>query len=57
MSEVTLYLADEEAMVAFGKRIAVVTKGSGLIFWKATWGRGRPLCRGASFVGWGMKEQ
>lgn len=47
MSEVTLFLADEEAMVAFGKRIAEVTKGAGLIFLEGDLGAGKTtLSRG-----------
>ena len=47
MSEITLFLADEEAMVAFGKRIAEVTKGAGLIFLEGDLGAGKTtLSRG-----------
>jgi len=47
VSEITLFLADEEAMVAFGKRIAEVTKGAGLIFLEGDLGAGKTtLSRG-----------
>lgn len=47
MSEVTLFMADEEAMVAFGKRIAEVTRGTGLIFLHGDLGAGKTtLSRG-----------
>ena len=47
MSEVTLIVADEEAMVAFGKRIAEITKGIGLIFLQGDLGAGKTtLSRG-----------
>lgn len=47
MSEVTLYLADEEAMVSLGGRIAQVTKGQGLIFLEGDLGAGKTtLSRG-----------
>ena len=47
MSEVTLYLADEEAMTAFGARIAKTTEGHGLIFLEGDLGAGKTtLSRG-----------
>ena len=47
MSEVTLYLADEEAMTAFGARIAQTTGGHGLIFLEGDLGAGKTtLSRG-----------
>ncbi|MFP3449883.1 tRNA (adenosine(37)-N6)-threonylcarbamoyltransferase complex ATPase subunit type 1 TsaE, partial [Pseudomonas sp. SIMBA_067] len=47
MSEVTLFLADEDAMVAFGHRIAQVTAGTGLIFLEGDLGAGKTtLSRG-----------
>lgn len=47
MSEVTLFIADEEAMVAFGKRIAKITQGAGLIFLQGDLGAGKTtLSRG-----------
>lgn len=47
MSEVTLFIADEEAMVAFGKRIAEITQGAGLIFLQGDLGAGKTtLSRG-----------
>ncbi|ROM49797.1 tRNA (adenosine(37)-N6)-threonylcarbamoyltransferase complex ATPase subunit type 1 TsaE [Pseudomonas poae] len=47
MSEVTLFLADEDAMVAFGLRIAQVTAGAGLIFLEGDLGAGKTtLSRG-----------
>jgi tRNA threonylcarbamoyladenosine biosynthesis protein TsaE len=46
VSEVTLYLADEEAMSDFGARIARVTRGHGLIFLEATWAGKTTLSRG-----------
>ena len=47
MSEVTLYLADEEAMTAFGTRIAKITEGHGLIFLEGDLGAGKTtLSRG-----------
>ncbi|WP_130907042.1 tRNA (adenosine(37)-N6)-threonylcarbamoyltransferase complex ATPase subunit type 1 TsaE [Pseudomonas sp. Sample_16] len=56
MSEVTLYLADEEAMTAFGARIAQTTKGHGLIFLEGNLGMGkttlsRGIIRGLGHVG------
>ncbi|WP_085725340.1 tRNA (adenosine(37)-N6)-threonylcarbamoyltransferase complex ATPase subunit type 1 TsaE [Pseudomonas sp. R37(2017)] len=56
MSEVTLYLADEEAMTAFGARIAQITKGHGLIFLEGNLGMGkttlsRGIIRGLGHVG------
>lgn len=56
MSEVTLYLADEEAMTAFGARIAETTKGHGLIFLEGNLGMGkttlsRGIIRGLGHVG------
>ena len=47
MSEVTLYLADEQAMSDFGARIALVTAGHGLIFLEGNLGMGKTtLSRG-----------
>ena len=47
MSEVVLFLADEDAMVAFGQRIAQVTAGAGLIFLEGDLGAGKTtLSRG-----------
>lgn len=47
MSEVVLFLPDEDAMVALGKRIARVTQGSGLIFLEGDLGAGKTtLSRG-----------
>ncbi|MDD1003346.1 tRNA (adenosine(37)-N6)-threonylcarbamoyltransferase complex ATPase subunit type 1 TsaE [Pseudomonas sp. TNT2022 ID642] len=56
MSEVTLYLADEQAMSDFGARIARVTKGHGLIFLEGNLGMGkttlsRGIIRGLGHVG------
>ena len=47
MSEVTLYLADEQAMSDFGARIARITQGHGLIFLEGNLGMGKTtLSRG-----------
>ncbi|WP_047301337.1 tRNA (adenosine(37)-N6)-threonylcarbamoyltransferase complex ATPase subunit type 1 TsaE [Pseudomonas fluorescens] len=47
MSELTLYLADEQAMVEFGARIAQVTRGVGVIFLEGDLGAGKTtLSRG-----------
>lgn len=56
MSEVTLYLADEQAMSDFGARIARVTRGHGLIFLEGNLGAGkttlsRGIIRGLGYVG------
>ncbi|RDL24706.1 MULTISPECIES: tRNA (adenosine(37)-N6)-threonylcarbamoyltransferase complex ATPase subunit type 1 TsaE [Pseudomonas] len=56
MSEVTLYLADEQAMSDFGARIARVTQGHGLIFLVGNLGMGkttlsRGIIRGLGHVG------
>ncbi|MBD9602024.1 tRNA (adenosine(37)-N6)-threonylcarbamoyltransferase complex ATPase subunit type 1 TsaE [Pseudomonas sp. PDM10] len=56
MSEITLYLADEEAMTAFGARIAKTTQGHGLIFLEGDLGAGkttlsRGIIRGLGHVG------
>ena len=56
MSEITLYLADEEAMTAFGGRIAKTTQGHGLIFLEGDLGAGkttlsRGIIRGLGHVG------
>lgn len=56
MPEVILFLADEEAMVQFGARIAAVTQGSGLIFLEGDLGAGkttlsRGVIRGFGHVG------
>ena len=56
MSEVTLYLADEQAMSDFGARIARVTQGHGLIFLEGNLGMGkttlsRGIIRGLGYVG------
>ena len=47
MSELTLQLADEEAMTAFGERLAQITQGHGLIFLEGDLGAGKTtLSRG-----------
>lgn len=47
MSELTLHLADEEAMVAFGEQLANITQGHGLIFLEGDLGAGKTtLSRG-----------
>jgi tRNA threonylcarbamoyladenosine biosynthesis protein TsaE len=56
VSEVTLYLADEEAMTALGARIAQATQGHGLIFLEGNLGMGkttlsRGIIRGLGHVG------
>jgi tRNA threonylcarbamoyladenosine biosynthesis protein TsaE len=56
VSEVTLYLADEQAMSDFGTRIARVTQGHGLIFLVGNLGMGkttlsRGIIRGLGHVG------
>lgn len=56
MSEVTLYLADEDAMVTLGNRIAQVTEGHGIIFLDGDLGAGkttlsRGIIRGLGHVG------
>lgn len=56
MSEVILYLADEQAMSDFGARIASVTQGHGLIFLEGNLGMGkttlsRGIIRGLGHVG------
>ena len=56
MSEVTLYLADEEAMIKLGARIAQVTQGLGVIFLDGDLGAGkttlsRGIIRGLGHVG------
>ncbi|MDH2079417.1 tRNA (adenosine(37)-N6)-threonylcarbamoyltransferase complex ATPase subunit type 1 TsaE [Pseudomonas atacamensis] len=56
MSEVTLYLADEQAMSDLGTRIARVTQGHGLIFLEGNLGMGkttlsRGIIRGLGHVG------
>ncbi|WP_426206612.1 tRNA (adenosine(37)-N6)-threonylcarbamoyltransferase complex ATPase subunit type 1 TsaE [Pseudomonas sp. TWP3-1] len=56
MSEVTLYLADEQAMSDFGARIAGVTQGHGLIFLVGNLGMGkttlsRGIIRGLGHIG------
>ncbi|WP_223462520.1 MULTISPECIES: tRNA (adenosine(37)-N6)-threonylcarbamoyltransferase complex ATPase subunit type 1 TsaE [unclassified Pseudomonas] len=56
MSEVTLYLADEQAMSDFGARIARITEGHGLIFLEGDLGMGkttlsRGIIRGLGHVG------
>ncbi|MBU6961062.1 tRNA (adenosine(37)-N6)-threonylcarbamoyltransferase complex ATPase subunit type 1 TsaE [Pseudomonas sp. CVAP len=56
MSEVTLYLANEDAMVALGNRIAQVTQGHGIIFLDGDLGAGkttlsRGIIRGLGHVG------
>ena len=56
MSEVTLYLADEQAMSDFGARIARVTQGHGLISLVGNLGMGkttlsRGIIRGLGHVG------
>jgi len=56
VSEITLYLADEDAMIAFGARLAQVTQGVGVIFLEGDLGAGkttlsRGLIRGLGHVG------
>jgi tRNA threonylcarbamoyladenosine biosynthesis protein TsaE len=56
VSEVTLYLADEQAMSDFGARIARITQGHGLIFLEGDLGMGkttlsRGIIRGLGHVG------
>lgn len=56
MHEITLQLADEEAMSAFGARLATVTQGHGLIFLDGDLGMGkttlsRGLIRGLGHTG------
>jgi tRNA threonylcarbamoyladenosine biosynthesis protein TsaE len=56
VSEVTLYLADEDAMVALGTRIAQVTQGHGIVFLDGDLGAGkttlsRGIIRGLGHVG------
>lgn len=56
MSEVTLYLADEQAMSDFGARIARITQGHGLVFLEGNLGMGkttlsRGIIRGLGHVG------
>ncbi|WP_223461550.1 MULTISPECIES: tRNA (adenosine(37)-N6)-threonylcarbamoyltransferase complex ATPase subunit type 1 TsaE [unclassified Pseudomonas] len=56
MSEVTLYLADEQAMSDFGARVARITQGHGLIFLEGNLGMGkttlsRGIIRGFGHVG------
>jgi len=47
VSELTLHLADEEAMVAFGGQLASITQGHGLIFLEGDLGAGKTtLSRG-----------
>ncbi|MNF94572.1 MULTISPECIES: tRNA (adenosine(37)-N6)-threonylcarbamoyltransferase complex ATPase subunit type 1 TsaE [unclassified Pseudomonas] len=47
MSEVTLYLANEDAMVALGTRLAEVTRGHGILFLEGDLGAGKTtLSRG-----------
>ncbi len=47
MSELTLQLPDEEAMVAFGRKIAEVTRGVGVVFLEGDLGAGKTtLSRG-----------
>ncbi len=57
MSEVILFLADEEAMVAFGQRIAQVTAGAGLIFLEGDLGRARPRYPEGLSEGWAIQGQ
>jgi len=56
VSQVILYLADEDAMTAFGARIAKTTEGHGLIFLEGDLGAGkttlsRGIIRGLGHVG------
>lgn len=56
MSEVTLYVADEQAMTKLGARIARTTAGHGLIFLEGDLGAGkttlsRGIIRGLGHVG------
>jgi len=47
VSELTLHLADEDAMVAFGGQLARITQGHGLIFLEGDLGAGKTtLSRG-----------
>ena len=56
MSELTLHLANEDAMMSFGSRIAQVTEGLGVIFLEGDLGAGkttlsRGIIRGLGHVG------
>lgn len=56
MSELTLHLANEDAMMSFGSRIAQVTEGLGVIFLEGDLGAGkttlsRGIIRGFGHVG------
>jgi tRNA threonylcarbamoyladenosine biosynthesis protein TsaE len=56
VSGLTLHLADEEAMMSFGSRIAQVTQGLGVIFLEGDLGAGkttlsRGIIRGLGHVG------
>jgi tRNA threonylcarbamoyladenosine biosynthesis protein TsaE len=56
VSEVTLYLQGEEAMEAFGRRLATLTQGAGTVFLEGDLGAGkttlsRGIIRGLGHVG------
>ena len=54
MSEVTLYLADEQAMTALAHVLPTLPRARSDFSRRGTWGRGKPRYREASFVAWGM---
>lgn len=56
MSELTLHMANEDAMMSFGSRIAQVSQGLGVIFLEGDLGAGkttlsRGIIRGFGYVG------
>ena len=53
MHEITLHLADEEAMTAFGARLATVTQGHGLIFLDGDLGMGKTTLSRGLIGAWG----
>ena len=57
MSEVTLFIADEEAMVALGKSIAEITGGVGLIFLQGDLGAGKTTLSRGIIRGLGIAVQ